>query len=430
MNTIETTLKNFSFISELNAILPDTEGFEYTKKGVIRAIKIPVCPETGVMCVRNGWDSLTRKGLFSLKIGKFRSPNTGKTIRPHIGFWQRLIGEWEETLSSFFLRLTDKDVALRVISELMNFLSPMSKDSVMRRVFSAIKSLIIPKIQTKYQIVHYDEQHPKKGRQQQYRLTLIDAITRDVIADELVNDKNYETVRIFLSSNLDITKETIIITDDCPWYPGVFEDIWGQKVKHQLCILHLNKLIVKDCGKVATIQEMYNTYLLLNIFLDRKKELLFLELLLAEQREKASTKDWLKNAKKRFNIFVRNLEKMRRRENMNHTLWSLDEATKTFEKLQREHQLLPKPLQKRIKYIENHWQEFTLFYKIKDCPHTNNVIENYFSTSLKTHRKKQFRTEEGLENKIRLSHFKRNVTFAKPIKSFFYWGKIFWILGG
>ena len=284
MKEIHTTLKNFSFISELNQIFPQTEKFEFTKKGVIRAINKPEC-KCGKQCIRNGWDELTRKSLFTLKIGKFECPDCKKTIRSDLSFWERFINEWEETISSFFIRLTDRDVALRVISEVMNFPNPMSKDSVMRRVFSAIKKIVIPKVKTKYQIVHYDEQHPKKGRQQKYRLTLIDAITRDVIADELFNDKNHDTVYNFLTENLDTDKETIIITDDCPWYPNVFKEIWGNRVKHQLCILHLNKLIVGDLPQVKSIQDMYNTYLELNIFFDRNNELIFLDMLRKEQEK-------------------------------------------------------------------------------------------------------------------------------------------------
>ena len=431
MKEIHTTLKNFSFISELNQIFPQTEGFEFTKKGVIRAVCKPNC-KCGKQSIRNGWDELTRKGLFTLKIGKFLCTTCNKTIRPDLSFWERFINEWEETISSFFLRLSDRDVALRVISEVMNFLNPMSKDSVMRRIFSAVKKLVIPKVKTKYQIVHYDEQHPKKGRQQQYRLTLIDAITKDVIADELFDNKDHKTVHSFLTENLDTNKETIIITDDCPWYPNIFKEIWGNKVKHQLCILHLNKLIVGDLPKVKSIQEMYDTYLELNIFIDRNNELMFIDILRQEQ-EKISEEEkgeWLKKARKRFNKFVRNLEKARRRDKQNHKIRSLEDAKKKFEKLKQDIQLLPKPLQKRLKYIEKHWKEFTLFHEVKDCPHTNNIIENYFSTSLKTHRKKQFRTDEGLENKIKLSRFKRNIGFAKPTRSFLEWGYIFWVLDG
>ena len=431
MDIIHTTLKNFSFIGGLNQVFPNTEGYEHTKKGVIRAIEKPACPCCDKKCIRNGWDSLTRKDLFTLKIGKFLCSDCKITVRSDLTFWEQFINDWEETLSAFFLRLADRDVALRAISEVMHFLTPMSKDAVMRRIFRAIRQLVIPKVQTKYQLVHYDEQHPKKGRQQQYRLTLLCAITGKVIADELFDNKEAETVKSFLTTHLDTEKETIIITDDCPWYPTVFDEIWGKKVKHQLCILHLNKLVMKDCGKVKTLQEMYDTYLLLSIFYDRNKELEFIAMLMKEQEDVPEEKheEWMKKARKRFNKFVRSLEKMRRREKVDLTLRTLEEAKKSFATLKEQSLLFPKPLQKRLKYIEEKWKQFTLFYSIKDCPHTNNVIENYFSTSLKTHRKKQFRTDEGLENKIKLSRYKRNVGFALPVHSFLEWGKIFWMLG-
>ncbi len=429
MDAIHTTLKNYSFIENINQIIPDTKGFEYTKKGVIRAIKKPLCPDTGVECVRNGWDVVTRKNLLKFKIGKFKSPRTGKTIRSDTAFWDNLVHEWEETISSFFLRLADRDVAVRVISDIMEFIAPMSKDTVLRHVFSAIKKLVIPTFKGKYQIVHYDEQHPKKGRLQKYRLALICAVTGEIIADEYYDDKTSDVVEAFLRTHLDTKKQTVIITDDCPWYPEVFNKIWGNKVKHQLCLLHLDKLIVADCGKVKTLQEMYNTYLLLNIFFNREKELEFIQMLIEEERSiEIKNSDWLKKARKRFNTFVRNLEKMRRRNKENLELRPFEDAKANFSKLQGEALLLEKPLQKRLEYIAQHWKQFTLFYTIDDCPHTNNVIENYFSSSLKTHRKKQFRTDEGIKNKLKLSRYKKNVGFMEPIKSFLEWGRAFLIL--
>lgn len=429
MDIIHTTLKNFSFIGNINQILPLTNGYEYTKKGIIRAISKPLC-DCGHNCVRNGWDPLTKAGLVTLKIGRFRCTFCGKEHQKDLSFWEQFISEWEKTLSSFFLRLSDRDVAVRVISDIMEFLAPMSKDGVLRRIFNAVNELVLHQFKGKYQIVHYDEQHPKKGRIQKFRLTLICAITKNVIADEYFDDQDAKTVKAFLEKNLDTQKETIIITDDCPWYSNIFEEIFGNKVKHQLCILHLNKLIVADCGKVKTLQEMYNTYLLLNIFFNREKELLFIQMLMEEQKgiaEKESN-DWLKEARKRFNNFVRSLEKMRRRDKQKLELRSYEQAKSNFEKLKMEKQFLDKPLQKRLDYIEKNWKEFTLFYTTRDCPHTNNVIENYFSSSLKTHRKKQFRTDKGLKSKIKLSFFKRNEGFCKPNRTFFEWGKIFWIL--
>lgn len=427
METIHTTLKNFSVFSEIFDLFSHAKGYIYTKKGIIRSIQKPNCPHCGQQCCRNGWDPITRKNLLTLKIGRFRCPKCGHEIKKDLSLFTKILDEWYTTLSNFFLRLTDRDVALRIISELMEFLAPMSKDTVLRRICFALKQLVIPEIKTKYQVVHYDEQHPKKGRYQHYRLTLIDSITGKVIADELYDDKESHTVKLFLSKHLDTSKELIIVTDGCPWYPELFKDLWGNKVKHQMCILHLNKLICDDCGKLPSIREMYDTYLLLNIFYNREKELEFLQVLLADEKQNSSDNKWLKKARKRFNIFVRSLEKMRRREKVNHELRSYDQAKSNFNKLVKEKDLLPKPLQKRLKYISQFWKPFTLFYDV-DCPHTNNIIENYFSTSLKTHRKKQFRTKEGLKRKMKLSAYKRNVGFERPKITFFEWGKTFWIL--
>jgi len=57
--------------------------------------------------------------------------------------------------------------------------------------------------------------------------------------------------------------------------------------------------------------------------------------------------------------------------------------------------------------IENNWDHFTAFYFFEGARATNNPIENYHSTSLKTHRKKQFRTDRGIENQLKLSAMKR-----------------------
>ncbi|MBL7118058.1 MAG: hypothetical protein ISS94_04675 [Candidatus Syntrophoarchaeum sp.] len=46
-----------------------------------------------------------------------------------------------------------------------------------------------------------------------------------------------------------------------------------------------------------------------------------------------------------------------------------------------------KPVQKRLRTIEKNWEHFTAFYFVKGAPATNNWLENYYSTSLKTLRK-------------------------------------------
>ncbi|AKB43087.1 Mobile element protein [Methanosarcina vacuolata Z-761] len=44
-----------------------------------------------------------------------------------------------------------------------------------------------------------------------------------------------------------------------------------------------------------------------------------------------------------------------------------------------------------------------MFHYLPRAPATNNPIESYYSKSLKTDNKKQFRTDKGIENQIKLT---------------------------
>ncbi|KAF5429776.1 hypothetical protein C5S36_14735 [Candidatus Methanophagaceae archaeon] len=67
--------------------------------------------------------------------------------------------------------------------------------------------------------------------------------------------------------------------------------------------------------------------------------------------------------------------------------------------------------------IEKGWAHFTAFYFVKGAPATNNGVENYYSTSLKTHRKKQLRSDRGIDNQIKLSAMKRAGLLGRGKKS-------------
>ena len=47
----------------------------------------------------------------------------------------------------------------------------------------------------------------------------------------------------------------------------------------------------------------------------------------------------------------------------------------------------------------------------------NNLIENYYSASLKTHRKKQLRTERGIKNQMKLSAMKKALVLGRCEKT-------------
>ncbi len=90
---------------------------------------------------------------------------------------------------------------------------------------------------------------------------------------------------------------------------------------HQYCLLHLNKLIVKDFPKNTTMAQELLKYRLLNIFYNREKEIEMLRQLEAEEREIIQNEEvykaWKKKAKNEFYRFVHELELERRRKEEN-----------------------------------------------------------------------------------------------------------------
>ena len=310
------------------------------------------------------------------------------------------------------LQMRAHRVSYEGISWILELIFPRGKDTVYRAFNGAVdRCTIIPPVEDA-QIIHYDEQFPKKGRNQRYRLTLLDSVTGKVIAEELHSKKDPETIKGFLERHLDPDKLTFVVTDLYPSYPEVFHGFFGDNLILQLCLLHLNKRIVQDFPRKPTITQQLTMYRLLNIFYNREKELGYLEDLAREEEEIRSRDDeqypaWIKRARKDFKAFVYDLKLKRRREKRNLEQRPYLEAEGIFQDLRDEIDSVDKNVQKRLRKIEKNWDHFTAFYFVEGAPATNNRLENYYSTSLKTHCKKQFRTDRGIENHMKLSQMKR-----------------------
>jgi hypothetical protein len=270
-------------------------------------------------------------------------------------------------------------------------------------------------------IACYDEQHPKKGRCQKYRLTLLDPKTQRPLADELFDDKSPETIKNFLKKHLDTSEPVFIVTDFDKRYPDILKEVIGDNLIHQYCLMHLNKLVVRDFPRKTTIGQELLKYRVLNIFYNREKEIKFLEGLISEELNLISDEktyvEWIKDAKKQFKQYRYGLklERRRKKENLSHL--SLEKAKSNFEELMRHIRTYDEAIQKRLWMINSHWLNLTVFHYLPGAPATNNPVESYFSKSLKTDSKKQFRTDVGIENQIKLTEMKRAGKLTKPNKS-------------
>ena len=419
MTTIQLNFNNLSEAEALFSIFPASNKYELTANKVFRLTKRVTC-SCGRQMVHNGYNLIRKKGFGKVRIGKQLCKSCGNQHHEDKSFWKKLLSQWKEMITKLIMTLRDADVSWEIVSKLMNFIIPFGKTKAMYLFNERIEQFEYP--QDNYLIVNYDEQHPKKGRGQKFRLTLLNYETKVPIADYLFDNKNEETIKMFLREHLDTEKELIIITDCDRRYPKIFKGLWGNKLIHQKCLLHLNKLVVKDFDRTKSLLNEYNKYLLLNIFYNRRKELKFLEKLLQKQDKKSfvDTKEknkWVKQKLHAFREYVKKLENKRRREKKNLSQRPLWKAKQLFAELLKQKQLFQKNVKDRLKMIQKNWKFFTAFYTVKNCPATNNAIENFFSTSLKTHRKKQLRTDKGLLNHMKLAALKRVQGLANPKKT-------------
>ena len=420
MTEIQLNFNNLSEVEALISILPESKKYKYTGNQVF-CLKESITCSCGTKMVHNGYDYVRKKNLGKIKVGKQICPKCGKQHHADKSFWKKLLNLLESKITELILLLRDSDVSWQNISNVFSHIFPIGKTKAMSFFNKFVEQFEYP--QDNYLIVNYDEQHPRKGRTQKFRLTLLNYETKIPIAEALFDNKNEETITQFLTDHLDINKKIVIITDLDQRYPKILKKVLGNRVIHQKCLLHLNKLIVKDFGKTKSLIDEYSKYLFLNIFYNRNKELKFLKKYIKKQSRKhfkddKEKEEWVSLILKKFREYVKTLENNRRRDKKNLTQRPLWKATDNFNKLLTEINLFPKKAKERLKMIKKNWKYLTAFYHIKGCPATNNAVENFYSTSLKTHRKKQLRTDEGLLNHMKLAAIKRvKGGFAKPRKT-------------
>lgn len=421
MVTINSTLNNFSELPILINILGQfSNDYGYTTEGVFRRKTPPLCPFCNNPMVHNGYNIYTKQGLGEISIGRYKCSNCSSTQEENRSFWEELKTSLCDSFNDFFQLLRYHNVSYDGISAIMDFILPRSRSTVFREFNKQMDQENIPKLEN-VRMVHYDEQHPKEGRCQKYRLTLLDTKTQRPLADKLFDDKSSETIKKFLQDNLDTSEPVFIVTDFDPRYPEILKEVFGDKLVHQYCLMHLDKLIVSDFPRNTTIEQELLKYRLLNVFYNRENEIKFLEKLQNEElnviTNEKKYKKWIKIAKKSFSDFRKELELQRRRNKENLPLHSLKKSKSNFKELMNKIGTYEEVIQKRLRMINKHWLNLTLFHYLPGTPATNNPIESYYSKSLKTDSKKQFRTDYGIENQIKLTNMKRSNLLQKPKRS-------------
>jgi hypothetical protein len=257
-------------------------------------------------------------------------------------------------------------------------------------------------------IYHYDEQYLCANGKKYCRLVIKDAITGDVIVDIQTEDAKKETIMKVLSEGLRGLPVKSFIVDMLPMYPDIIHTLFPN-AEIQWCIFHLNQQIWKDLckeyGRKIPLIQLYNAYTLFGIFFDHSKELNKLQELL-KKFQSVKTTDGKSNTEiekslcKEFHEFVKALKKERRRKNERIPRRTLKESEEKFSLIKKQRLLFPKYLIKRIAYIDQNWEKFTLFQRDPRVPPTNNGLEQYFAATLAKTEKKDFRSVVAIRREL------------------------------
>lgn len=423
MTIIATTFLNLPFADQiLNAFDEYSNEYEFTANGVFRRINSPACPCCGKQMSHNGYNRYSILDLVNIKLGKYICTKCNMSLQENNTFWEKMKFEFSQIITGLYQVLRDHNVSFEGVSEVMDYLIPQSRDTISRNFTDSVASVQLPE-DSPIQIVHYDEQHPKAGRSQKYRLTLLNGVSHNVIAEELSDNKTQETIKQFFVKNLKdiIEKSTpiFIVTDLGRGYAELIRDVFKGNAIHQYCLFHLNQIIADEFSKQAPLKDELVKYMLFNIFYDRESELNYLRKVVEEEasinfKDEKKEKEWLKGAKIRFSGFLHEQELKRRRAHKNLRLRTYYESHVIMSNLLDNINNFGIIVQKRLLKLQKDWNHFTAFQRIDDAPATNNAIENYYSTSLKGQNKKQLRTDSGINTHMKLSSMKRFGMIGKP----------------
>jgi transposase-like protein len=99
----------------------------------------------------------------------------------------------------------------------------------------------------------YDEQYIRIDGERRYRLTLFDSVLNIPVSEEIAEDMEYDTIYTFLRGALKDKPSSAITADHRREYKKIMDDL---KVRHQLCIFHLFKMIGKDVYDVLKSKKL------------------------------------------------------------------------------------------------------------------------------------------------------------------------------
>lgn len=197
----------------------------------------------------------------------------------------------------------------------------------------------------------YDEQYLRINGGRRYRLTLYDTILNIPVAEEIVPKRTPQAIKNFIQISTKNKQLIAVTTDHFREYKNIMDEL---KVKHQLCIFHLFKMLGKKIYKILKSKKISN------------KEKIEICLYFTDIKEIFRTYD----------------EK---------------DALNKLEDLLSKYRKLPYSIRQMIdKKIIPDFERLTQFMKDPKIQRTSNTVENYYRQTDPEQIKTRYKTKQGI----------------------------------
>ena len=279
-------------------------------------------------------------------------------------------------------------------------------------------------------VVGCDEQFPFVNGEERVRLMIIDTKTRQIIKDQVIDKKllNKEYKKQFMLKNLQGLELKGIVTDGDKSYYDIIDN--ELQVPHSQCTFHIMddlmddnyKAIRKYNKKIESLENKINKQKeKIRKYEQKKKELKKQGMKITKLNKK------IKDCQKQIQSYLKDkrevkkdLEELKNYIERISDIFKCDKeenARRRFNILYNSIEFLPSTIAPFIKRLHNYFDRAIAHIKYSFLDSTNNVLERCFGVTLPRYLKKRYRTDKGLEIRIKLSDIRytqRNLKNTPP----------------
>jgi chromosome segregation ATPase len=263
-------------------------------------------------------------------------------------------------------------------------------------------------------------------------MTIIDAANNLIINEIVVDSEDFDkyTIKKFLNGSLKDLKLKAIVTDGLQLYTSIIEALGAIQQK---CVFHKMQTLMKNVSK--TLRRLSRQITRYEEEIEKNQE----EIIELKEKNHGNIGRISKKDKKRQK-FSKHIKKLNRRnrelrdrirknklkikelkkytDNISLMFKSKTKKTamKRFQKLKDKTKELPEEIASFIKKLSKDIDNTLNHITNDDIPNTNNKLEGYYKITLPRHLKRIFRTDKGLNIKLRLNRIRwteRNVLKIK-----------------